>query len=149
MRRAFLLIAILGAGLSAGCGAAVLVDVWREVEGAPAPEPAPEQVAEEREFVATGPILTPLVSSDGSLVGYASIEVQLEVRVGQAEVVKQRLPLLLHAINLQTFRFPLAAGPDGTLPDLSRFRALVTGAASKTFGPGAVHQVAITQARPA
>ena len=58
-------------------------------------------------------------------------------------------PLLLHAVNLQTYRTPLAAGPGGQLPDLSAFRRLVAAAADTAFGRGRVRHIAITQARPA
>ena len=34
-----------------------------------------------------------------------------QVSAGEAEAVAARMPLLLHAINLQTYRTPLAAGP--------------------------------------
>lgn len=135
-------------GLGAGGGAAFAVHALRG-PAEPAPKAAPPDESAETAFVPLGPILTPLVFPDGSLVGYASIEVQLEVPASEVEAVKQRSPLLLHALNLQTYRSPLAAGPDGSLPDLSRFRGMVAGAAPKVFGPGVVRQVAITQARPA
>ena len=59
------------------------------------------------------------------------------------------MPLLLHAINLRTFRSPLASGPDGMLPDIEQFRAVVMTAAPEAFGEGMVRHVAITQANPA
>ena len=148
MKRMLFLLAMLLGGTATGGGAALGVHSWRG--GAePAGPTEKEREAEPRVFVPTGPVLTPLVFPDGSLVGYSSIEVQLEVSADDAETVKQRLPLLLHAINLQTFRQPLAAGPDGSLPDLVLFRRLVLSASTHAFGRGTVRQAAITQARPA
>ncbi len=142
MKRLLLLLHILVAGGGVGVGAAVAV---AKLGG-----PVKPQVSksEETAFVPTGAILAPLVLSDGRLSGYVSIEVQLEVPADKTEFVTQRLPLLLHAINLKTFRTPLAAGPDGMLPNVEGFRRLVQTAAPEAFGAGVVRQVAITQARP-
>ena len=62
---------------------------------------------------------------------------------------KYRLPLLLHAINMRTFKTPMAAGKDGLLPSLEQFRKIVEAAAPEAFGAGVVRKVAITQATPA
>jgi hypothetical protein len=56
---------------------------------------------------------------------------------------------LLHAINMRTYRTPMAAGPDGMLPDISVFRKIVMDAAPEAFGPKVVRLVAVTQAVPA
>jgi len=142
MKRLFLFLLVLIAGAGVGVGAAVAV---AKLGGPTAPRAS---TVEETAFVPTGPILAPLVLSDGRLSGYVSIEVQLEVPADKTDFVTQRLPLLLHAINLKTFRTPLAAGPDGMLPHLEGFRRLVRNAAPEAFGPEVVRQVAITQARP-
>lgn len=147
MKRALLAAATLLAGVASGSGAALGVHAWvgpDHSSGRATPEAEKDMV-----FVPAGSILTPLVFPDGSLAGYASIDVQFEVPASEGERVKQRLPLLLHAVNLQTYRTPLAAGPDGSLPDLERFRTLVAGAAGQVFGRGTVRRLAITQARPA
>ena len=78
-----------------------------------------------------------------------TIEVQLEVAADTKEDVASRLPLLLNAINLRTYRAPLASGPDRLLPDLAAFRQLVFVAAVETYGKGTVSRVAITSAKPA
>lgn len=144
MKRALALVGCLAGGLLTGGGAAVAVARLHPAEQAAANEdPVPLQ------FVPAGNILAPLVFEDGQLAGYASMEVQLQVAAGDAEAVTARLPLLLHAINLQTYRTPLAAGPDGQLPDLEAFRHVVAAATKQAFGTGKVRHVAITQARPA
>ena len=117
---------------------------------APAPAAA-AQVEDEVEpsFVDAGKILAPLVFADGRLSGYVQFQVQLEVPADKAEFVSARLPLLLHAVNMRTYRTPMAAGPDGLIPDLETFRKVVMAAAPEAFGPGVLRKVAVTQANPA
>lgn len=100
-------------------------------------------------FVPSGKILVPLVFPTGRLAGYVSIEVQLEVAADKTEFVKARVPFLLNAINMRTFRTPMTSGPDGMLPDLAIFRSVLMAAAAEAFGPGIVRRVAIVQAVPA
>ncbi len=144
MKRALIIPLMLAAGLATGGGAAFGVATVTGPREAPEKEAAPMPT-----FVATGPILVPLVDSDGGLAGYGTIEVQLEVAADTKEDVASRLPLLLNAINLRTYRAPLASGPDRLLPDLAAFRQLVFVAAVETYGKGTVSRVAITSAKPA
>lgn len=111
----------------------------------------PEQAARDgdRIFVPVNRLLAPLVDKEGRLVGYTRFEVALEVPKEQADFVTVRIPLLLHAVNLRTFRTPLASGPDGQLPDIDMIRRVVMAAAPEAFGEGIVHRVAIIQAVPA
>jgi hypothetical protein len=108
-----------------------------------APDPAGPAV-----FVPAGKVLTPLVSKDGRLAGYESFKVELEVNADRAEDVQARLPLLLNAINMRTYRTPMAAGPDGLLPNIATFRKVVMEAAEEAFGKGVVRRAAITEATP-
>ncbi len=140
MKRAFLLIALLLSGAGVGAGAAYGVTMVLT---------APAQASVETAFVPTGPVLAPLVFPDGRLVGYVSFEVQLQIPADQVERVTERMPLLLHAINLRTFRTPMTSGPDGQLPNIHVFRRVVQEAAPQAFGPGVVSHAAITSARPA
>lgn len=103
----------------------------------------------ETEFVPAGEILAPLVFADGRLSGYANFECELEVREGQAEEIGGRLPLLLNAVNLRTYRAPLASGPDGQVPGLDAFRRVVMEAAAEVYGKDVVRSVAVTRASPA
>ncbi|WP_010161084.1 hypothetical protein [Sphingomonas sp. PAMC 26617] len=91
----------------------------------------------------------PLVLPDGRLSGYAAFEEQLEVPAAEAARVTARLPYLQHAINMRTYRIPLAAGRDGALPDIDVFRRVTLEAATEAFGRGVVRRVAVTQAVPA
>lgn len=145
MKRALLIPIALVGGLALGGGAAFGVSLVVPAAG-PAEAPAAEAI--ETEFVTTGSVLTPLVFADGRFAGYVAIEAQLEVPIPEAEAVRARMPLLLHAINMQTFRTPMATGPDGQIPDLEAYRRLVLKAAPKAFGAGVVRRAAITQARP-
>lgn len=142
MKRAVLLPVMLLAGLGVGGGAAFAIG-----QIAPDPEGSAE-MSSETVFVPTGPVLVPLVFADGRLASYVSIETQLEVPASEAERVTGRMPLLLHAINLRTFRTPLASGPDGQLTNLAGYRRIVLEAAPRAFGGGVVRRAAIVQARP-
>jgi hypothetical protein len=101
-------------------------------------------------FVPVDKLLAPLVSAeDGRLTGYVQFQFNLEVPRDKSSDVTKRLPLLLHAINMRTFKTPMAAGKDGLLPSLDQFRKVVETAAPEAFGAGVVRKVAITQATPA
>lgn len=142
MKRTFLILVLLVLGVAVGGGAA-----WATVMLL-GPQPAHVEEADSA-FVPTGPVLAPLVMRDGRLSGYVSFEIQLEVPADQQEFVTARMPMLLHAINLRTFRSPLASGPDGMLPNVDQFRAVVMAAAPEAFGQSVVRHAAITQANPA
>lgn len=145
MKKILFLLTVLLAGLGLGGGAA-----WATVMllGPQAPKAAhAEQV--EPSFVDGGKVLAPLVFADGRLSGYSQFSIQLEVPADKTEFVKARLPLLLHAINMRTYRTPMAAGPDGLIPDLETFRKVVMAAAPEAFGAGVLRKVAVTQANPA
>lgn len=149
MKKILFLIIVLLAGLGLGGGAAfatMLVLGPKHVEAGEAKEPAEEV---KTSFVPTGKILAPLVYPDGHLAGYVQFDVQLEVAEEKSEFVTARLPLLLHAINMRTYRTPMAAAPDGMIPDLEVFRKLVLQASQEAFGAPIVRKVAVTGATPA
>ena len=149
MKKILFLLIVLVAGLGLGGGAAfatMLALGPRHVETAAEKEADDDAKAS---FVPTGKILAPLVFADGHLAGYVQFDVQLEVAEDKAEFVTDRLPLLLHAINMRTYRTPMAAAPDGMLPDLEVFRKLVLQASREAFGAAIVRKVAVTAASPA
>ena len=146
MKKILFLLIILLAGLGLGGGAAYATVM---LLGPKAPAAASAHDDVEPSFVDAGKILAPLVFADGRLSGYVQFQVQLEVPADQAEFVTARLPLLLHAINMRTYRTPMAAGPDGLIPDLETFRKVVMAAAPEAFGAGVLRKVAVTQANPA
>jgi hypothetical protein len=147
MKKLLLLLVLLiaGAGIGGGGGYAAATLLGPAHKGAAPPaEPAPDP-----HFVPAGKILAPLVDATGRLSGYVEFDAQLEVDEAKAEFVAARLPLLLHAINMRTYRTPMASGPDGMLPDLGTFRKVAEAAAAEAFGAGVVRRVTITQATPA
>ncbi len=147
-----LLLLILGIAVGGGAGIAA-TSVF-----APPPARADAEAAQEAEaeaeqaptsFVAAERILAPLVFEDGRLAGYVSFDIGLEVPEEQVEFVTARLALLRHAINMRTYRTPLASGPDGMLPSIDGFRDVVEKAAVEAFGDKVVKRVAVTNAAPA
>lgn len=132
-------------GIGVGGGAAVLAS---KLLG-PVPNGHASSATKETGFVTAGNITAPLVMADGRLSGYVSFDASLEVGLDEVERVNARLPLLRHAVNMQTYRVPMAAGPDGLVPNLESFRMIVTNAAKQTYGPDTVRFVAVTNAVPA
>ncbi|MBQ1496843.1 MAG: hypothetical protein IIZ38_00870 [Sphingomonas sp.] len=149
MKKILFLAIVLLSGLGLGGAAAfgtLLVLGPRPAHAAAAPAPADVETA----FVQVDKLLAPLVSpDDGRLTGYVQFQFNLEVPKDKSSEVTKRLPLLLHAINMRTFKTPMAAGKDGLLPSLEQFRKIVEAAAPEAFGAGVVRKVAITQATPA
>ena len=136
--------AALVAGLAAGGGTAYATAQYLGLHGGK--KAAPEAV--DTVFVPTGPIMAPLVFPDGRLAGYVSFQVQLEVETGRGEEISERIPLLLDAVNMRTYRTPMASGPDGMLPNLATFHKVLDQAAREAFGPDVVKRSVITQAAP-
>ncbi|GGZ00338.1 hypothetical protein ACFSTD_03670 [Novosphingobium colocasiae] len=135
---------IAGLGVGAAGAWGVLHSAPQYLTGRPA---KPRPVA--TEFVPPVEVLAPLVLADGRLTGYAKFEIQLEVAQGTTEEVGAKLPLLMNAVNLRTYRTPLASGPDGLVPGLDGFRRVVMDAATEVYGKDVVRSVAVTQAAPA
>jgi hypothetical protein len=133
------LIVLLGAGTGAASAVATSL----------AMDARQKQVEEATIFVPTGTIQAPLVFADGRLAGYVAFEAQLEVQSDQDDAVKKRLPLLLDAVNMRTYRTPMASGPDGLVPGVDTFRRVLFDAAIQTFGRGTIRRVVVTQATPA
>lgn len=97
-------------------------------------------------FVPAGTMTAPLVFSDGRLAAYISFDAQLEVPSDSMDDVTARLPLLMHAVNMRTYREPLASGVDGQIPDVEKLRDVVMAAAAETYGPKVVRRVVVTRA---
>jgi hypothetical protein len=146
MKKILFLLVTLLAGLGLGGGAAYATVM---LLGPPASAAKSHADEVEPSFVDAGKVLAPLVFADGRLSGYVQFQIQLEVPADKAEFVTARMPLLLHAINMRTYRTPMAAGPDGLIPDLETFRKVVMAAAPEAFGAGVLRKVAVTQANPA
>lgn len=131
---------VLSAGIAVGGGAAIGTSMAISGDAT--------MFAPDMAFVSTGEILTPLVFPDGRLAGYVKIEGQIEVPASQTEDVIKRLPILLNAVNMRTFRTPMTSGPDGMLPNVESFRKLLLDAAVETYGRDIVTRAVVTQASP-
>lgn len=149
MKKILFSIIVLLAGLGLGGGAALGTLMILGPRPAHAETRAAEDADKALTFVPVDKLLAPLVTADGRLTGYVQFQFNLEVPEDKSGEVTKRLPLLLHAINMRTFKTPMSAGPDGLLPSLDQFRKVVEAAAPEAFGQGVVHKVAITQATPA
>jgi hypothetical protein len=145
MKKILFLLVTLLLGLGVGGGAAYATML---LVGPKAANAGSTDADATRAFVPVDKVLAPLVFADGRLSGYVQFQLSLEVPQDQADFVKARLPLLLHAINMRTYRTPLAAGPDGMLPNIDEFRKVVEAAAPEAFGSHLVKKVAVTQATP-
>ena len=143
MKKLFLPLILVVAGAGVGGGAAIGA---RAVLGPPDAKAKTHSV--ETAFVPAPKITAPLVLADGRLAGYVSFDVALEVPADQEADITARLPLLFHAINMRTYRTPLATGRDGLLPDIGGLRAVTLSAAREAFGHDTVRRVAITRAEP-
>ena len=141
MRKLLLLITVTIAGLGVGGGAAWGTSLFL------AP-PAAADPGGPSAFVPAGKVLAPLVLKDGRLSGYVTFKLELEVSADDTARVTAQLPLLLNAINMRTYKAPMAAGRDGLLPDLGLFRTVVMQAAAEAYGKGVVRRAAITEASP-
>jgi hypothetical protein len=139
MKKTLFLLGIIFAGLLLGGSAAYATLALL----------GPKSRQAEPSFVDAGKVLAPLVFADGRLSGYVQFQIELEVPQDQMAFVTARLPLLFHAINMRTYRTPMAAGPDGLIPDIETFRQVVMAAAPEAFGAGVLRKVAVTQANPA
>lgn len=143
MKKLLALLVLLALGLGLGAGAAYGV---AQLLGPPPPKSAPPQEA--TAFVSAGSLLAPIVAGDGKLSGYATFDVQLEVPAADEAEATEKLPLLLHAVNLRTWSTPMAAGPDHILPDLRTLASVVKTAAEEAYGRKIVRRVIVTGAKP-
>jgi hypothetical protein len=143
MNKLLVLLVLLVLGIGLGAGAAFGVAQFLGPPPAKAPPPKAETA-----FISAGILLAPIVAQDGRLSGYANFEVQLEVTADKQAEVTEKLPLLLHAVNLRTWMTPMAAEPDHILPDLRVLAQVVDAAAVESLGKGTVQRVVVTGAKP-
>lgn len=137
------LVAGVGTGAGAGLGTSMLLSDGKPQ--AAACKTAAQAVADAKPvYVVAGTVKTPVVFDDGRLAGYVQFTVQLEVPQADQQAISDQMPLLLNAINMRTFKTPMARSPDGRIPDLEIFRKLVMDASAEAFGRGKVKRALIT-----
>lgn len=143
-------IAVVFAGLLVGGSGAVGIQY---AVGAMMPAAVAAQRAErpeDVEYVEVGKIMVPVVDHDGDLMSYLKVEAMLEVPEGTGEEVKVKLPVVIHEINMVTWRTALSAGPDGRLVDTNALQKIFAGAAARVYGKDVkVERVLLTSTIPA
>lgn len=147
MSKIVLPVIILVLGLGTGAGASLGTSVLL-MHGKAAPavaKPVSPDATAKSVFVPVGAVKAPVVFEDGRLAGYVVFNVQLEVPETREADVTAALPLLLNAINMRTFKTPMAQSPDGRIPDLDVFRTLVVEAGAEAFGHDVVRRALITE----
>lgn len=145
MKKLIVPLGILLAGGGVGGGAAFAT---RQFVGAKTATAATTADAEPLVFVPVTKVIAPLVLADGALAGYVVFDTELQVADTAAPDVTAKLPLLLHAINMRTYRAPLGTGPDGMLANIDELKHVVRAACDETFGKATVRRIAITHAEP-
>lgn len=119
----------------------------------PAATDAKPHAAEEHEgpwhFMSLGPLLLPVTDMTGQFAGYATIEIAIEVPAEQEEAGKERIPLVVDAINRQVWRTPIGINAARRTLDLDALRRLALASARTTFGEDMVRSVAVTKVEPA
>lgn len=144
MKKLIVPLGILLAGGGVGGGAAFAT---RQFVGAKTATAAAAD-AEPLVFVPVTKVIAPLVLADGALAGYVVFDTELQVADTAAPDVTAKLPLLLHAINMRTYRAPLGTAPDGMLANIGELKDVVRAACDETFGKATVRRIAITHAEP-
>lgn len=142
MKKILLPLVVLLTGAGVGCGSAIAT---RHFAGPPKPA---VKVEAPLVFVPVVKIVAPLVLTGGGLAGYISFDTELQVEDSAQADVTAKLPLLLHALNMRTYKQPLATGPDGMLPNIRELRGVVEAACIEVFGKTVVRRIAITRAEP-
>jgi hypothetical protein len=110
----------------------------------PVSKPAQEPTA----FLEMPRMLGPIVDQEGRLMGYNQFIVHVEIQTKSDEDLKQWVPLLQDAINMRTFRTPMAVGTDGQRPNLDMLRQMVRAAAEEVLGKKEVRRILITESQP-
>ena len=146
MKRAGVVIAGLFVGSVAAAG--VQYSVGATVPAALAKERADRPQA--MEYVDLGKVTVPVVDSDGDLVRYVTINASLEVPKGAGDATKSKLPVVLHEINMATWKSALSSGPDGELVDTNAVERIFESAAKQVYGKDVpVNRVLLTSTVPA
>lgn len=143
-----LLSGIVGAAAGGGAHMA-LARLGPEAVGEARPQ-ASEAVPEGSwRFMPLGALLLPVTDVTGQFAGYATIEIAVELPADQEEAAKERIPIVIDAINRQVWRTPIGINAARRTLDLDALRRLALSSARATFGADAVRGVAITKVEPA
>lgn len=139
------LVGLVIAGLMTGAGAAAAGYAASGARVEFVTQPKPLEIV----HIEVGRMLLPLVDPNGDLVGYLAVEAKLEVAASDEATAKERLPLLQHEINMQSWHAGISAGPDHMLLDTKGVERLYVGASNAAFGDRIVRRVLLTNVSPA
>jgi len=109
-----------------------------EPKGPPAPP----------EFVDINRLTVPLVAPDGTLSGYMNLDLKFEVKPGELEFVKARVPMMRHAINEALSRTTIADPKNPLQLDYAQGAQVLREAVNRALEREAVRSVQITTALP-
>jgi flagellar basal body-associated protein FliL len=151
-RKKFSFVPIIAAVAGIALGGAATAGYFTEL----APEARKEKKrAAERELRRATPetikidrMVVPLVSQQGTLAGYMTMEMMIFLDPDQSEFVKVRLPLVRHAINEVMATVPMTLPPDEVRLDFAKASAAFTDAANKALEEKVVRTIKIVAAVP-
>jgi flagellar FliL protein len=139
---------VLGLGLGGGGAAFYFISM------AP-PASAQKEEAKKEEVEPTTPIYVeidrltvPLLERDGTINGFLSLDMTLEVKEKNADFVKNRQPVIRHAINELLSTTSIRAEGKSASIDYPRASRLLKEAANKALGEPVVERVDIVSALP-
>lgn len=99
-------------------------------------------------FIDINRLTIPLVSPEGALSRYMSLDMKFEVSADDVDFVKARIPMMRHAINETLSRTSIADKNNPQLLDYATAQKVLRDAANRALTREAVRSVQITTALP-
>ncbi len=99
-------------------------------------------------FIKLDRMTLPMVTKDGHLVAYMSVETVLQARTADVEYIKLRVPLMRHAFNESFNSNSVVDATDTHKVDFIRAGALLRAAANKALGNSMIEQAEVITALP-
>jgi flagellar basal body-associated protein FliL len=144
--RVTLMLAILG-GLAFGGGGAT---AWFMLTngGVATAKAQPAETYDVLTYVKIQRLTVPLADVRGNLISYLTLDLALDVKPGQAEFVKQRIPMIRHQINALVSREVFIDPANDTRFDYARAAPAMLKAANMALETPAIRSLSIVSALP-